>query len=443
MRLFALSSFPFVALALLPFGCDIHGSIALKDATGHDSGDADADADGDSDADAEGDADADGDSDSDTDTDVEEPIPDATVDCHGGADYTTIQEAIDAAVSPADIAVAACTYHERPDFSGKDLNIYGIEGSAKTTIDGDGGGTVVDMETMEPGHTRLAGFTITDGYDTEDSAAIEIDQASVELEDLVIAGNVGLSLIRSWGGAIDMIDVTISGNTVSAEGQALYIDGGEINIENADIDCDGGAQAIWHHNALILADSEVNCTSGIGVHNYHGEDYVVRSRVFGGSWGWYAYDNQSTEEEPDSPVERFKTESSVFGGGSIGANILYMTPEITNSVFYGSESGLAMTECSDESYAQNSVFAASACGITGDQTFRHSYSAFWDNTADGCGVTVNPEVSDDPLFTRWPSDLTLGAGSPLINAGNPAGEYDDVDGTRNDIGIYGGPRPAM
>lgn len=37
------------------------------------------------------------------------------------------------------------------------------------------------------------------------------------------------------------------------------------------------------------------------------------------------------------------------------------------------------------------------------------------------------------------TDLHLAFDSPCINAGNPASSYNDVDGTRNDQGAYGGP----
>ena len=36
-------------------------------------------------------------------------------------------------------------------------------------------------------------------------------------------------------------------------------------------------------------------------------------------------------------------------------------------------------------------------------------------------------------------DWTLGSGSPGVDAGPDASGYADVDGSRNDIGVYGGP----
>ena len=424
-----------VLLPLALWACNAQSSITIKDADGTDDSDADTDAD----TDADSDADSDTDTDTGTEPDVEPVVPDLVVDCEGNADFESIQDAIDAAVSPADIALWPCEYHERLDYLGKDLNIYGTEGSAKTTIDGDGTGTVVDVEVYEQGHVRLAGVTITGGYDVSDGAAIEIIEASLELEDVVIEGNEGLYAIRSWAGYLDMVDVVIDGNDLAPGGSGVYSKGGGFSFDRVYIDCDGADQGIWHHNSLVLTDSEVVCDNGYGVHNYHGENMILRSRLYGGLAGILAYDTESTDEEPDSPNERIIVENSVFGGGALGPAVRYMNLSATNSVFYGDESALSMTACNSASTTVNSVFAGAACGITGDQRFSHGYSAFWDNAADGCGVTVTPEVSSDPMFTSWPDDLTLRAGSPLIDAGSPEAGYNDGDGSRNDIGRHGGP----
>jgi hypothetical protein len=100
---------------------------------------------------------------------------------------------------------------------------------------------------------------------------------------------------------------------------------------------------------------------------------------------------------------------------------------------------MAMEICNTASYARNSVFMGGVCGITSDQPLTEKFNAFWGNTTDGCGTTVSPAVSDDPLFSNFPDDLSLLPGSPLIDAGDPNATYDDVDGSRNDIGMYGGP----
>lgn len=54
----------------------------------------------------------------------------------------------------------------------------------------------------------------------------------------------------------------------------------------------------------------------------------------------------------------------------------------------------------------------------------------------GAGV-----IYHDPLFNGAPSDLSLQGGSWCIDTGDPNPVYNDYNGTRNDMGAYGGPNP--
>jgi len=80
------------------------------------------------------------------------------------------------------------------------------------------------------------------------------------------------------------------------------------------------------------------------------------------------------------------------------------------------------------------------------------YNVLWKNTAHenhvnaalvGGGVIPADNVSlihtQDPKFTDSANgDFTLASDSPAINAGPPDAQYNDLDGTRNDIGMFGG-----
>jgi hypothetical protein len=59
----------------------------------------------------------------------------------------------------------------------------------------------------------------------------------------------------------------------------------------------------------------------------------------------------------------------------------------------------------------------------------------------GTGVGAGPRtISADPLFMNPAADdLRLRANSPCVNAGDPSARFVDPDGTRNDMGAYGGP----
>ncbi len=71
-------------------------------------------------------------------------------------------------------------------------------------------------------------------------------------------------------------------------------------------------------------------------------------------------------------------------------------------------------------------------------------SLFNSTVVDTYGVTWGPgNISNDPSLTNIASSPYFNyfpmPGSPCINAGNPNLSYNDLDNTRNDIGIYGGP----
>ena len=53
------------------------------------------------------------------------------------------------------------------------------------------------------------------------------------------------------------------------------------------------------------------------------------------------------------------------------------------------------------------------------------------------GIVFGPgNIEEDPLFSV---NFYLKSASPCRDAGDPDSQYDDLDGTRNDMGIYGGP----
>jgi hypothetical protein len=73
-----------------------------------------------------------------------------------------------------------------------------------------------------------------------------------------------------------------------------------------------------------------------------------------------------------------------------------------------------------------------------------TYNAFWQNQpADFLGCHSGAENhQQDPGFVNVPQgDYRLRSDSPLIDAGAPDVVYHDPDGSRNDLGAYGGPQP--
>ena len=71
-------------------------------------------------------------------------------------------------------------------------------------------------------------------------------------------------------------------------------------------------------------------------------------------------------------------------------------------------------------------------------TYTIDYSDIKGGSTFGAWATGSGNIDSDPLFVGNGS-YHLQEGSPCINTGNPGVQYYDTDGSRNDMGAYGGP----
>ncbi|MBS3740809.1 MAG: T9SS type A sorting domain-containing protein [Candidatus Cloacimonetes bacterium] len=75
-----------------------------------------------------------------------------------------------------------------------------------------------------------------------------------------------------------------------------------------------------------------------------------------------------------------------------------------------------------------------------------NYSCLSENYVGAGNINANPQFVDPSAgngsdFNGLTADWSLASGSPAINAGDPDSIYNDTDGSRNDMGAYGGPEP--
>jgi hypothetical protein len=357
-------------------------------------------------------------------------IPDVLVDCGGGGDFTTLGAAVAAVAPGTHVGLAPCTYTEDLDFAGKALDIFGIDGAGTTTLHGTGTGPLVTVERGETIGTRLAGVTLTGGRFSE-GAVISALASTLTLEDVVITGNsADYTLVFAEGAAFEFTDVTITGNTLGTSGTGMYVDNGTLVAQRLSMTTSSGQSCIYGHNATELLDSTLDCGAPYGVYLDGGELHVRRSRIESDGTAVWGLDL------PDTPNERLWVFTSTLVGADTAMYAGYMHVKADNDVFWGGTVGLDIELVHPESYVYDSAAVGRECGIRTDG----SASALEWNALQGVGLgCASPgatDVTGDPGFADAPADFHIDATSPLVDAGNPLKE--DSDGTRRDIGVYGG-----
>jgi parallel beta-helix repeat protein len=192
----------------------------------------------------------------------------------------------------------------------------------------------------------------------------------------------------------------------------------------------------------------------------------------------------------DTKFQGFSVTGAIYsgmpGGGGIFCN-MSSSPEICNVRVEGNSTGIAMwngaapfihnnvvidntytgVSISSKPTVINNTIATNNIGIydsggyqpaimnniiTGNTTYGigcvnnsvptdFSYNDVWGNGQNYRYCSPGPgDISADPLYEDEPNgDYHLQPGSPCIDSGNPAPQYNDPDGSRNDMGAYGGP----
>ena len=367
-----------------------------------------------------------------------------------GTIYEAMQDASDCVVA------LPGTYHEHIDFQGRPIRVTSIGGSANTTLDVTGlAGAAVSFANGEGADSELSGFTITGGqghldqlseqtncysnytctttWNTYCGGAIYVAGASPTLSDLVISGNSLPPVATSTSG----YDTTYT----YSFGGGLCVVGATLSIEDVHFDNNWADQG----GAVYLTD---------GASLTHS-----RSRVQGNSatdGGAYEIDNASLTLTNTLVVWN----SATTYGGAVYA--LSGSLDATNVTFGGDRAavgGAVYVSSSAQLSLVNSIVTLGVpSGLQGEAGASASvdYSDTYDNSSvNSSGFDVDPlgfgsgnlavpinfvSVTDDgdPSNDDW----NLADNSPLRNVGHPATAYNDADGSRNDLGAYGGPSGA-
>jgi len=233
------------------------------------------------------------------------------------ADYTTIQEAIAAAVDGDTVLVAPATYVENIDFLGKAITVRSSGGPGVTILDGSDPAnpllaSVVIFQSLEGNDSVLEGFTVTRGTGTK----------------------VGVTMV---GGGICCLESspTITSCVIlmneAAAGGGIYLDQSSsaaiTNNEIAENTADKGGGIYTRSGAAMIADNTIRNNfapvRGGGIHSQADGAMILRNLIsentsdHGG--GIYVLQSQTTEIRANHIVGNIA--DHLLGGNGFGGGI--------------------------------------------------------------------------------------------------------------------------
>ena len=320
----------------------------------------------------------------------------------------------------------------KDNFAGVDLSSVIITVEETTVYDGSNPGAYPDVTVVEPpysGNDTDYMFTYDSSVDFSYGQVVNV---TIDCQDIV--GNVMTQdsyyfTIRNSGRVINVPAdyATIQGAIdVSYTGDFIYVSAGiyEENIVlkkgvNVKGERTTTTKIIGNFGSYVITGADNCVIEGFTIKGERGQTYiycnyastVIRNNLLIASEGYY---------------------------GVLVS--LSSSPEIINNTIIGFKYGIAVGNGSSSIIKNNIIVDCLDEGIAIYGSSSISYNNLYNNTVNYKGCSAGTEdISADPLFFNPPGeDYRLGAGSPCIDAGDPDTQYNDSDGTRNDMGAYGG-----
>ncbi len=196
----------------------------------------------------------------------------------------------------------------------------------------------------------------------------------------------------------------------------------------------GMEDVIRDGNIILNSNTVYNCRDGIKLEGYFSNVLIVNNLINNAS----GYAIRETEGEYNATISNNIFSNSALGlylrtrDGENYSNILTENNLFINNdiLFYNHRPQIEY-----ESFRYNACFGFDSLG--NDTCYIGKLTQVNAN-GDSCDAGFN--IFFDPNIVNVDSlDFHLCENSPLINAGNPDSAFFDLDGTINDIGIYGGP----
>jgi len=296
------------------------------------------------------------------------------------ADYLTIQAAIVNASEGDTVLIADGDYEESFDFTTASITLRSANGPGVTSIKG-----YVRMAYQANNASHIEGFTFKEAS----SKAVEIfGKNKPTISNCIFVGNNrGLSCSTD---SATIVDCSFISNTI-----ALLLSSSHETLVK---DC------LFYDNGSLLGYTIYMLLSG---------NVAVQNCLLAQNAGYSVYARQCSSID---------LTNLTVADTKLGAGIYYSESDGTLSNSIVASNGTYGGVKADG----GSILTATYNNVWNNQIFDY------DSVAVGIG-----SISQDPQFSGpGRLDYTLQAGSPCIDAGNPAPIYNDPDASRNDMGAF-------
>lgn len=312
---------------------------------------------------------------------------------HVPADHATVQAAVTASSNGDTVLVAPGMYVENINMMGRKILLVSSGGRSVTTLrTATTSGTVVTCASGEDWNTVIRGFTI-EGNSTARGVRCTSTSPIIEYCEVRSCGGVtdGAGFYCTNSSAKIRYNV-IHDNSAGGTGSGICVEGSSspgVEINHNEI-----------YNSLGTGEA-IGClgVTAVFIHNN-----TLRNNTIS---HWAA--------------------SGVYMNGGSGQKII-------NNTIVGNTHGI-VTFGSPQPLVLNNIIVGSTQAAVPSGLTQADYNNVWNNASNN--LPGPNGISADPMFVDAPNnDYHLQAGSPCIDAGDPDVQYNDADGTRNDMGAY-------
>jgi hypothetical protein len=356
----------------------------------------------------------------------------------GTGDHDTIQAAVYAApVEGAVVEICPGTYYEAVTIGDRVIEIVGETGDPEdVVIDASGLGRAVYVE----GGSDTGSYTF-DGlsFIGMSSAVTAYIAGYIEMAHVIIRDSPGPGSVITLTGRLVLRDCEVrdSGGDPSVVGGPLvYLDAYEGSYMR---------RCHLHNNAgyRILYAPDVAVSNNILSSNDAGSR-LVQVDTHGTAGSSLFFNNTLSENVVDAgPVLQVTADEGWYPDHHNFRNNIFVDNVAPDVILYDAAAWGSCGTCDhndDGACSAAEALAYCTTPILEYNYFQESESGLCTNTWCSAVLTASNQYS----VTLGLSDTSdppygLPAGSPAIDGGDPALEYDDVDGSVNDPGRYGGP----